>query len=271
MKTITVVSDLHIGSSVGLCDESGFQLSDGGVYLGSKFQNAIWKAWQSFFSFANSISANAEKKILIINGDLVDGAHHNTVALATNNIESQEDAAIRMLQPVTKDFDMTFVTRGTEAHTQPGAQSDERIAKGIGAVKDEIGQYSRWQLWLDVDNVIFNIAHHIGTTSSAAYESSAVMREMVAGLVEAGQWGQRLPDVMIRSHRHRFIGLMIPSINGMIQGIVTPGWQLRSPYVERIDRMRMPHIGGVVFCVEDGACQIRQKLFPVQTATPTII
>lgn len=88
------------------------------------------------------------------------------------------------------------------------------------------------------------------------------MRELVAAMVEAGQWGQRMPDVIIRSHRHRYIGLDIPSRIGNIKAVITPGFQLRTPFIEKVDRMRLPHIGGIIIIVEDGQCQIIPKIFP---------
>lgn len=263
MKAIAIISDLHFGSTTGLCPAEGMALDDGGEYKPSRFQVELAGAWKRFFEWIDKkTDKGCDKRALVINGDLVDGVHHNTVAIATNNIMTQEKAAIESLKPVAKQFDCVYVNRGTEAHAQPGSQSDERIAAGIGAVKDESGNSSRWQLWLEVEGIVFNVAHHIGTTSSAAYESSAVMREMVAALVEAGQWGQRMPDVFVRSHRHRYIELAIPSARGKIQAVVTPGWQLRTPFVEKIDRMRMPHIGGLLFFVEDDRCTIKEKIFP---------
>lgn len=265
-KIIAIVSDLHVGSSIGLCS-SKLDLDDGGVYQPSKNQAELYRGWCKFTQHVDGLQA--DKKVLVVNGDLVDGDHHGTVSIVTNNIEVQEAAAIDLLKPAAKGYDAVYVVRGTEAHTQPGAQSDERIARGIGAVQDATtGQFSRWQLWLDVDGIVFNVAHHIGTTSSAAYESSAVMREMVAALVEAGQWEQRLPDVVIRSHRHRYIKLAIPSARGEIQAAVTPGWQLRTPFVEKLDRMRMPHIGGLVCTVEEGKCHIEAKIYPLKKIQP---
>lgn len=264
MKTvITIVSDLHVGSSTGLCPVDGLMLDDGGIYSPSQYQMELSKAWSRFFDATLAIKKTS-KRVLVVNGDIVDGSHHNTVALATNNIAIQERAAVQILKPIAEKYDKVYVTRGTEAHVQPSAQSDERIAMGIGAEVDDIENHSRWQLWLDVEGIIFNIAHHIGTTSSAAYESSAVMREMVAALVEAGQWNQEMPDVFVRSHRHRYIELAIPSVKGKITAVVTPSWQLRTPFVERVDRMRMPHIGGVNFIIEDGSCHIKERIYPFQ-------
>ena len=154
------------------------------------------------------------------------------------------------------------MVRGTEVHGGKSDQNTESIARQVGCELDESGNNSVWQLWLEVDGVVFQFAHHIGTTSSAAYETSAPMRELVAGLVESAQWDQRLPDVFVRSHRHRYIPVSIPrSADRDIQLIITPAWQLRTPHVERIDRMRLPHIGGVVFIVEDGVCQVKRKIY----------
>ena len=260
---ITVISDLHVGSSVSILPEGGLMPDDGGIYKGSKLQDELGRVWEIFFDDIRKIK-QISKRVLVINGDSVDGFHHNTVALATNNLMIQEKAAVALLLPKVAMFDEVFVTRGTEAHVQSGAQSEERVARAINAKPDENGNYARWQLWMDVKGMVFNVAHHIGTTSSAAYESSAVMREMVAALVEAGQWEQKLPDVLVRSHRHRFIVIGIPSAKGRIQAVVTPSWQLRTPYVERIDRMRMPHIGGVNFIVDEGHCSVQEHLFPLK-------
>lgn len=197
---------------------------------------------------------------VVLNGDVIDGNHHQAVDLLAN-VGTQEQIAVALLRPIVNRY-RTYMVRGTEVHGGKSDQNTESIARQLGCELDEVGNNSVWQLWLDVDNVIFQFAHHIGTTNSAAYETSAPMRELVSGLVEASQWDQRLPDVMVRSHRHRFIPVSIPrSVDRDIQLIVTPAWQLRTPHVERIDRMRLPHIGGVVFLVEDGICQVKKKIY----------
>ena len=265
MKAVVVISDLHIGSSVGLCPTAGMRQDDGGWYKLSGKQRSLARCFENFREWALKRTDAAESRVIVINGDLIDGYHHNTVAVATNNVMIQEQTAIEFLKPVAADYDKTYVVRGTEAHVGKSAQSDEAIARALNCEVDpDTGAHSRWQCWMDVDGLVFNIAHHVGTTSSAAYESSAVMREMVAALVEAGQWEQRLPDVLIRSHRHRYIKIAIPSKKGEIQAAVTPGWQLRTPYIERLDRMRMPHIGGLVIKVEDGRCEITPKIYPMR-------
>ena len=223
--------------------------------------------------FANFVpkSKRKDQRLLVLNGDIIDGFHHNTVNIVTNDISAQRKAAVKLIKKYLPDYDMAFVVRGTEAHVGQAAQEDDTIGKDIGAHQDENGDFSFWQLNLVCQNILFNFAHHIGVTSSTAYESSAPMREMVAGFVEAGQWGKRLPNYVVRSHRHRYVKVVIPSQYGDVESIITPGWQLRTPFVERIDRMRMPHIGGIVFVIEEGICTVKAKVYKLPEPEPILI
>jgi len=267
MKAVIAISDLHIGSLSGLCPPKAY-LDGGGPYSPNKFQKSLWRFWRHFWDvFVPSQITGAERVVIVLNGDLIDGVHHNNVGLWTNDPDTQAACAEDLLAPL-KTTGQVFVVRGTEAHSGPGSKSEERIAKHLGCLADETGNYSQWQLWLNVDGVVMQFAHHIGVTSSAAYETSAPMREMITGLVEASQWGQALPHVFVRSHRHRFVPVSIPTQYGRFQCIITPGWQLRTPFAERIDRMRMPHIGGCVFHIEKGKCECQEKLYPLPGPKP---
>lgn len=268
-KAIVAVSDLHIGSHAGLCPKDGIHLDSGAQQAPSKYQSYLAECWEHFWGeFVREKTRGCREVSVVINGDCIDGNHHQAVDLVSN-IETQEAAAVQILRPIAKKY-RTFMVRGTEAHGGKSDQNTESVARQIGCQVDSSGAYSVYQLWLEAGGVVFQFAHHIGTTSSAAYETSAPMRELVAGMVEAAQWDQRLPDVFVRSHRHRYIPISIPrSDERDIQLIVTPGWQLRTPFVERIDRMRLPHIGGVVFIVEDGKCQVIKKLY--QMPKPELI
>jgi hypothetical protein len=260
-KAIIVVSDLHIGSNAGLCPPEGYALPDGNRYQQNIYQKTTWRYWVHFWKeIVPKRIHNCRKVVVVVNGDAIDGVHHNTTSIMSTSWETQERAAVEVLKKINK-YDGMFIVRGTEAHVDVGAQSEERIGRQVGAAKNEIGEYSSYQVWLDVEGLLFQFAHHIAVTSSAAYESSAPMREMIAGLTDAMQWDRKLPDVFVRSHRHRFIEVPLPTTRGRIRSVITPGWQLKTPHVERIDRMRMPHIGGVVFVVENGLCEVKEQLY----------
>lgn len=275
MKAIISISDLHVGSTVGLCTP-GVIVVDGGKYEPNMFQKTLYNYWVHFWSeYVPAMTRGAERVVLEINGDVIDGVHHEIVSLISTSLYAQEQAACELLEGIKKlcpvKIDDIFFTVGTEVHVGKSGECEKRISKQLNAHQNEVGEHLNYQWELDVDNCVFNFAHHIGVTSSAAYESSAPMREMVAGLIESAQWGRRLPNVFVRSHRHRYIPVAIPSKDGAIQCVITPCWQLRTPNVERIDRMRKPHIGGVVFRVEDGICQTNAKLYPLPDPDPVKI
>jgi hypothetical protein len=253
----------------GLCPGKGIKLDGGGEYKPSKFQIGVWRMWENFWDKVVPLVTNGAGKIAVVhNGDSIDGNHHQAVDLIPN-VHSQEAAAIEIFKPIKEQYPDFYMVRGTEAHEQSSSQSCEKIASEIGAVPDpETGSHSFWQLWLKTEDVLFQLAHHIGTTSSAAYETSAPMRELIAAMVEAEQWKQPMPKVFVRSHRHRFVPVSLPSINGRIHLIITPAWQLRTPHVERIDRMRMPHIGGVIFLIEGDQCEVHEKIYPLPGPKP---
>lgn len=268
-KAIIVVSDLHVGSYTGLLPAGGIKLDTGNPMLPSKAQQMLIDFWEHFWSVFVPFSTKGCKKIkVVINGDAIDGNHHEAVDLIPN-IETQRKACEEILKPIRERYDQFVMVRGTEAHGGKSDQDTESIAKNLKAEIDkETGNYSTYQYWTECEGVLFQFAHHIGTTSSAAYETSAPMRELVAGLVESAQWGQRMPDVFVRSHRHRFIPVRIPASNNKdISLFITPAWQLRTPHVEKIDRMRLPHIGGLVFICEDGSCQDKRKIYEMPKPT----
>jgi hypothetical protein len=111
------------------------------------------------------------------------------------------------------------------------------------------GEHARWDLWKRVgERCLVHLLHHVGTTSSAAHEASAVNAELTAMYVEAARWGKEPPDFIVRSHRHRSIAVDLNSSKGYAAAIVTPAWQGRTPFTWKIPGARVsePQIGGVL-------------------------
>jgi hypothetical protein len=263
-----VVSDLHIASTAGLCPPWGIRVDGGGTYMPNKYQGATWVCWKNFWEkHVPRACEGLRPKFVVLNGDIFEGLHHNQTGVVTTTWEEMKRAALTILGPIREICDRLYIVRGTEAHAGRMGEAEEGLGVLLGAEENDIGERSSWQLWGKLDNVLCHFAHHISTTSSAAYETSAPMRELTAALVEAAQWDQPMPHLFVRSHRHRFGLVPIPSATGdRIQIVVTPGWQLKTPHVERIDRMRLPHIGGVVLLAEAGSCQVRERLYPPKMA-----
>jgi len=260
IKNIVVISDTHCGCQTGLCPSS-VTLDDGGTYHASKFQQSVWNWWEEFWDWVKTITKNAPFD-LVMNGDALDGNHHQATSQITHNLKDQLNIAYAVLAPVVKKARKYYHIRGTEAHVGPSAHLEETLAQRLNAIPNEIGQHARYDLWkyLGDKKILCHFAHHIGTTGSQAYESTAVFKELVEAYVEAGRWDNRPPDVVVRSHRHRAIMVEAPSSNAAGISVVTPAWQGKTPFVWKIPggRQSQPQFGGVLLReAPDGVWYVR--------------
>ncbi len=257
VKNLIVVSDIHAGCRLGLCPPTPIRLDDGGHYTASEIQLKVWALWREFWDeWVPRVTRN-EPYDICFNGDALDGVHHNSTTQISHNIEDQLTIAEQILRPeveLCRTHGGTYYhIRGTEAHVGKSGIYEEQLAKRLGAKPNDSGQCARYDLWKRVGECLVHLLHHIGTTSSAAHEASAVNAELTAEYVEAARWNQEPPSYVVRSHRHRFIAVDLNSANGYAAGIVTPAWQLKTPFAWKIAGARItePQIGGILIRAGD--------------------
>ena len=258
-RNVVVISDTHVGGRTALCPPT-VQLDDGGVYTPSKQQKILYGWWREFWDEFVPHVTKGEPYVVVHNGDCVDGAPHGSVAQISHLMDDQVVAAIDLMGPIVrnKKVQSYYHIRGTEAHIGKSGELEERTAKALGAVKDDDGRFARWELWLRMgdgkNEHLVHFLHHIGSTGSTHYESSAVMAELAAELTEAARWGENPASAIVRSHRHRSIEVRIPSSHGWRFAVVTPAWQLKTPFAYKIPGARLApsQIGGIVLRVVDG-------------------
>lgn len=255
IRNLVIVSDLHAGCRLGLCPPTPIRLDDGGHYHSSEFQQKVWELWREFHDKWLPEVTRREPYDLVVNGDVLDGVHHQSTTQVSHNIEDQLTIAEMALAPEVKKCKASGGTyyhiRGTEAHVGKSGIYEEQLARRLGACPNDQGQYARWELWKRVGGAggpLVHLLHHVGTTGSAAHEASAVNAELTASYVEAARWRREPPTYVVRSHRHRFIAVDIGAANGYAAAIVTPAWQGRTPFAYKIPGARLsePQIGGVL-------------------------
>lgn len=262
---IIVVSDTHCGCGLGLCPPEGVQRDEGQPLTPSPLQIKMWSIWEEFWGEWVPRVTRGEPWDLVMNGDAIDGVHHNSTTQMSHNLGDQQKIAIACLKPriaaCLKSGGRYYHVRGTEAHVGQSGESEERLAKSLGAVPNEVGQHARWELWKRIGNFpsrhstghLCHFLHHIGTTGSSAYESTAVYKEMIESFVEAGRWEDDPPQVIVRSHRHRHFETRIATRRGYGIATVTPAWQLKTPFTWKIPgaRLSQPQFGGILIRAGD--------------------
>ena len=266
VNNLVVVSDLHAGCRLALCNPDPIQLDDGGKYTPSKYQKQLHKWWMEFWMVHVPDFCHGEPYAVVVNGDALDGVHHGSVTQISQNLADQFSIAYDLLAPVVKACEGRYYhIRGTEAHVGPSASDEERLAQALGAVKDEDGRSARWEAYFRLKKALVHVSHHIGIAGSMAYETSALSRELAEAYLESGRWGQEIPDVILRSHRHRNSEVRIQTRKGLCTVATTAAWQLRTPYAMRIAgaRQALPQIGGTVVRAGDNDVFTRHKIWTI--------
>lgn len=254
VKNIVIVSDTHIGCQLGLCPPEGMPKDGATTEMPSTLQRTVWEWWLEFWEEWVPRVTRGEPYSIVFNGDAIDGRHHGSTHQMSHNLNDQAALAETVLAPLVRKAEGGFYfVRGTEAHVGPSAEAEEGIARRIGAIPNEDGKFSRWELWKRLGPHLIHFLHHIGSTGSSAYEATAVHKEMTESFVEAGRWGDQPPQVVVRSHRHRCLEVRIPTAAGYGIAIVTPAWQLKTPFTWKIPgaRLSQPQIGGVLIRLGD--------------------
>ena len=252
-RSIIVVSDTHGGCRMGLFPGRELTLDEELTVSPTTLQRKLWQMWTWVFDKWVPEVTKGEPYILVHNGDALDGVHHGSKTQISQNLADQQKIAEACLRPVVERAHTYYHIRGTEAHVGKSGEQEELLARSLGAKPDAQGHHARWELWLDLHGHLCHFTHHVGTTSASAYESTAVYREMVEAYVDAGRWGRKPPQVVVRSHRHRHIEIRVQTEQGHGIAVVTPGWQLKTPFSYRVAgaRQTQPQVGAVLIRVGD--------------------
>lgn len=272
LRYLAVVSDLHSGCRLALMPKEGVTVDEGTIVFPSPFQQKLGEMWDEFWCWVKRETRGAPYGV-VVNGDAIEGSHHEAVTPWSSNLDDQVRAAKMLLEPIASRCAGRFwMVRGTEAHVGKSAQQEENLARELGAVPNDLGQHSHWQLWIRLGGHLIHFAHHIGTTSSPFAASSGLQREMVSGYVEAGRWGDEPAAVYVRSHRHFSSEVREPSEHGVTTVVVTPAWQLKTPFGHRTaGRMMQPQIGGILVCVGDHGPYVKSKVWRIERPREVVV
>jgi len=246
IQNAIVISDTHCGCQLGLCPPQ-VRLRHGGTYTQSRFQKKVWECWLEFWEKWVPKVTRGEPFCVIFNGDALDGRHHNSTHQISHDLSDQARIAYEVLAPVVDKSDGFYFVSGTPAHAGEAAENEEQLAVDLGAVKDtETGNHSRFELYIKVGSALVHAAHHIGVTSSMAYEATALGKEFNEFCAESARWRRPIPDIVVRSHRHRHLETKVPTAHTYGIIFVTAAWQLKTPWLFKVPggRVTTPMLGG---------------------------
>lgn len=261
---IVVVSDLHCGSTVGLCPSRGVPLDNGGHYTPSRAQRWLWERWERFVAAAD---LSTDYRLLLLNGDLVDGPlHHGTTESISPHPGAEVDCLALSLAPLLEiDFDAIVVVRGTESHVGKSGSVEEAFARqlireGYPVLTDASRQTASWYHWTGEFGGIRVDATHHGRMGQMPWSRPGTVANNAAREFYAyASTKRRHPDIAIRSHYHKVGDSYDAHPIRMIQ---TPAWQLATAFVHRIAAAEHADIGGITLTIEEGVPDVVKHLYP---------
>lgn len=270
MKKLCIVSDHQCGSLFGTLPP-GFITAEGVEKILNPGQKYLWECWIDFCERTKEFKPDA----IFYNGDAIDGRQRKQegTELSLNLVSDQVRAAVQTLKVLKKAAPNAkwYFTRGTAYHVGNAGQDEEEVALQLGAERYPsvgTGVYVREVLWLNIEGVIVEAAHHIGV-SQGFYRLTQFDKEMQWSAMAAKDDTKGIPkaDLLIRSHVHNFQH----AEHASKQGLVTPCWQLQTPFMRKNSTYRMlPDIGGVFIEVDGSAkkrgkppCRILKELYPL--------
>lgn len=256
MSALVVMSgDQHVNSLSGICPPVVTR-DDGSEHRPSKPQRAVWRKRQQAWAYVKNLKTRRFKKDLklytILPGDLLDRNSHDGVSLISRSRTVIERMALEVFAPVAEMSDHLFVVTGTEAHTGGRGELEEWLARDLGAEPDPLtGRSSWWHLPLEIEGVLFDVAHHPRTTASRPWTwPAAAARHARIIHDEYQDADERIPDVACRFHRHHYQ----PGIEKMKPFFVYgPSWQLTTPFGYRLGAgSLLEPVGMLIFLVDNG-------------------
>ena len=225
IKQAVVLSDLHIGSTVGLWPE-GFTSNEGVPVGQNDVQKWLYEKWHLTQEWIKQ-TTNGEPYALILNGDLVEGIVKKSLQVMTADTSDQVTACLQVLEHVITKAAKTYIVLGTETHTR---NDEYRIGAVLKTERDpNTGMYAFTDLHLSINGCYGVARHHIGTAGSPYLEAGGLGRAMNTEIMEAARSGQ-IPRWFARAHRHRHG--VVKDGNALM--VVTGGWQLLTRFGHKV-------------------------------------
>lgn len=234
---LIIVSDLHCGSTVGLCPPD-YPLLDDGAWQLNKVQRWIWDHWTKWIHWVEDYTKD-RPYVLLVNGDAIEGVHHGTKEVVHADPGIHVSIAVDCLRPLSRGASRTYVVRGTGAHV--GHSSEHAIGRAIGAQEVD-GVYSRHHWVFRVGPTVVSAKHHIGTVTRRSLRGTQLSVNLEEERAECAAAGHPMPDLLVRSHRHCYGHYQTEDA----QIIVTPAWQALTSFGWKVVPSAIPSIGGVI-------------------------
>lgn len=259
---ILVVSDLHTNSRTAVINPKS--KLEGNISVPySPRQAKIYQKMNEGIDFLKKVADNlgVENKLVVCNGDGLDGVHHQSPEYIT----SDEDDQVTLAQDVLinfKRFSESFIfTKGTSVHTGKNSEREKLVAKEFGAIRNNDGERVWEKVQFDLNGTFFDIAHHTnrpGRTPDTFYNP---FFKSLNAVVDDNPGKKKY--VVIRSHIHIYSSMTTDNRKTFI---TTPSLQGATNYIYSFNPNTRGFQMGIlgILINEDGSIKEYPCLFSIE-------
>lgn len=196
---ILCISDIHVGSTIGLLGSST-TTREGIEVKPNKFQKWLYSNWEACLKDFDAYRGK-RSFVLVLVGDMVEGIHHGGRQTWSNDPIDHAAAAVMLLRPLAQKASKTFLAVGTECHTR---NDEGAIGKELQAeICPDTGHHAWDTVSIDVEGQLVQFRHHMPTTSRVYLEAGAMSIVLGNTQLSYQRAKQRVPDIIVSGHRHR--------------------------------------------------------------------
>ena len=214
-KDILCISDLHCGHRYGILPSECISTSLR-IPTSPKWEEWQEKSWGFVESTLQQITPKKGFDAVFALGDNIDGnaRKNGGVELLTSNRDEQVAIAAAFYSHIKRR--MTVMVRGTPYHVGTEENWEDILAREIKA--DKIGDHE----WPEVNGVIFDLKHKVGSSSVPHGRHTAPSRAAVWNMLWAERKMQPKARVFLRGHAHyydisgnsRQLSMILPALQG---------------------------------------------------------
>ena len=259
-------TDAHSGSIFGLMRPIQWQFQSGNREV-TPVQRLIWRQWTEDWTWVGKLRKKS-RLITGFGGDAVEGNTFGSNELVTSRMDEQSELFIDAMNYGLKiaghdasKGDLLYMMKGTGVHV---GESENKIAKDLDAVpaqpptnvEGQGGYYPWGHLYLDVNGVLFDVAHK-GQKPGKRYwtTENGLMLQAKDTYFRCLDEKFPIPNYVISGHWHNWVEPQTyRGKHGSVTVVALPCYKAKDDYATEVARESFTNIGRFVVVVEkDGS------------------
>ena len=252
MKSILVISDLHVGSAFALFPKN-YKTRHQNLISLNPLQNELYELWERM---KEDVQKENYDYVFLL-GDLIDGLNTKGAGRerVVNNLNEQMDAALKLLRPLCKRKEVIGIT-SSPYHNSADYEVDREICKRLHG--HFLGTIAN--IRIRNTNKVINIGH--GSGGSPVYAGTKASKDILMAL--SSERLAKTPDVDIicRAHHHSYLHLEMLGKH-MIWNPAWEGPRLNTYSMANYHRWQ-PDLGVTMIEISEDKIDVNPFLYPLK-------